>query len=223
VTPIRVVLASSHVATRAGVRNALEAHALEVCAEVADGPSAVEAAHAEAADVCLLDTTLPGDPLEAAAEMTAGGRTVVVLADSPTQTEFMAAIRAGATGYLTKDMDGERLAAALIDACRGVPALPRRFIAPVVDAYRNGREPGPVLPAYVTALLSRREKEVLEGLIAGEPTGAIAARLSVSPVTVRRHISALLKKLGVASREAAVKLIASKAAAGASDAELLST
>src|SRR5829696_7577289 len=163
-TRLRVVLASAHVATRAGVREALEERGVEVCAEVTDGSRAAEAAHAQTADACLLDTALPGDPLAAVAQMKQDGRTVVVLADSPDQTEFMAAVRAGAAGYLGKDMDGERLAAALIDACQGLPALPRRFLTPVVDAYRKGREPGPVLPAHLNAAVSRREKEVLEGL-----------------------------------------------------------
>jgi DNA-binding NarL/FixJ family response regulator len=154
---LRLVLASAQVATRAGVRKVIEDTGLEVCAEVSDARSAVEAVCEHDADACLIDEVLPGDAILATAEMAARHpRTaVILLADSPTESQFMSALHVGASGYLDKDMNMDRLAAAVVDACKGVPAIPQRFMAALVAAFRAGsgkqrRE----LPPHVEAKLS---------------------------------------------------------------------
>src|SRR5437016_6176431 len=120
---MRVLVADDHPPTRAGVRLALERGGFEVCAEVADGPSAIEAARREAPDVCLLDIHMPGDGIHAAETISRElpETAVVMLTVSRLDSDLFDALRAGASGYLLKDIDPARLPLALhgVGACRG--------------------------------------------------------------------------------------------------------
>ena len=207
---IRVVVASAHDATRVGVRHALEKEGLEVCAEAVDAPGAIDAASREAPDCCLLGVKLAGDSLTAVREIRAGqpDTTIVMLADEEDPSHFLSCVRAGASGYLLKSMNPDRLAAALVDACDGAAAIPRRLVTSLVETGRTGSAGPPLgLPPNLEIKLSRRELEVLELIRGGESTAAIGARLSISPITARRHLSSIVEKLGVDDREAVVELL----------------
>jgi DNA-binding NarL/FixJ family response regulator len=212
-SPIRVVVACAHVAMRAGIRQALEGDGVEVCGEAVDGVNAVETVDRSGPDCCLIEVDLPDDPLVAVSEMRTRSptTTIVVLADDPNPAELLRCVRAGADGYLPKGMNPDRLGAMVHDACSGGAAIPRRLVGTLVDAVRtslNAPELG--LPADVAGRLSRRELEILALLRQGESTGMIAASLSVSPVTVRRHVSSIVDKLGVSNRQAAIEMIATE-------------
>lgn len=212
--PVTVVLASSHAPTRTGVHHALEELGLEIRGEAADGAGAVDMVAEQRPDCCLIDVALDGGGMAAAAEIAAGDSptAVVMLADDPSEEELFTALHTGASGYLAKDVDPGRLAHALVDACAGIPAIPRSLLAGVVDAFR-ARADGGYLPPDLERKLSRREREVLEALENDEPTARVAARLSISPVTVRRHVSSITDKLGVPDRGAALELLAAVRAA----------
>jgi DNA-binding NarL/FixJ family response regulator len=112
----------------------------------------------------------------------------------------------GASGYLLKGISGTRLASTLRAAHRGEPALSRALVPYLVDEIRRGSERRLALPGGQVTL-TPREGQVGELLCEGLTTSAIADRLGVTPVTVRRHVGLLLKKLDVPSRQAAVQLL----------------
>jgi two-component system, NarL family, nitrate/nitrite response regulator NarL len=199
---MRVVVANGSAVLRTTFARALD-DAFEVWADVQDARGAVEVATRLGPDVCLVDLDLPGDALEAVADIAAGApdTAVVVLADSPSEDALFASLRAGASGYLLKDIDAARLPAVLSRAARGETVLPRGLVAALVRELR-ARERRPAFAERLTA----REAEVLGLLREGLTTAEIADRLFVAPVTVRTHVASILKKLGVPDRRAAVGL-----------------
>lgn len=209
--PLRALVADDHAPTRAGVRAALEADDFVVVAEAATAKDAVAAALRERPDVCLLDINMPGNGIVAAVEigeqLPAAG--IVMLTASRDDDDLFAALKAGASGYLLKDINPERLPAALRGVLAGEAALPRTLMARVLEEFRAA-EQRPMLRFLKRrgVELTSREWEVLELLREELSTAEIAARLDVSPVTVRRHVSALLGKLRVPDRKAMARLIA---------------
>jgi DNA-binding NarL/FixJ family response regulator len=208
-TAPRVLIADDHPPTRAGVRAALEGGGIEVCAEAANASDAVEAALRERPDACLLDVHMPGSGTAAAAMITSKlpGTVVLMLTVSRESEDLFESLRRGASGYLLKEMDPTRLPVVVRAALAGEAPLPRSLAARLIGELRHGR-PAPSFPTPLpgSAELTRREWEVLQLLCEGAGTGDIASRLFLSPVTVRRHVSAILTKLGVSSREEAVRL-----------------
>jgi DNA-binding NarL/FixJ family response regulator len=207
---IRVVLADDHAAVRAGIRLALAGEGFDVVAEAADGPGAVQAALREKPDIALLDVKMPGSGIKAAEEIVqALPQTVVVmLTVSRDDDDLFAALRAGASGYLLKDTDPGRLPFALRGVLEGEAALPRGLVARLIEEFRTrGKRRRLPLMRQRGVELTEREWEVLEYLHDGLSTAEIADRMSISPVTVRRHVSEILKKLRVESREEAVRLL----------------
>ena len=207
--PLTVLIADDHAPTRAGVREALASDGFRVVAEVARADAAVESALRERPDVCVLDINMPGSGIAAAARITEQlpGTAVVMLTVSRADDDLFASLRAGAVGYLLKDMDPGRLSAALRGVLSGEAALPRTLVARVVEEFRAGeRRPSNPLVKRVGAKLTSREWEVLELLREQLTTSAIAQRLGVSEVTVRRHVSSILAKLRVADRQAIARL-----------------
>jgi DNA-binding NarL/FixJ family response regulator len=206
--PLRVVIADDHPPTRRGVRVALEGHGFLVCAEEASAPAAVAAALRERPDVVLLDVHMPGGGVEAAAEITAAvpETTVVMLTVSRNDADLFEALKAGARGYLLKDLDPARLPLALSAVLEGEVAIPRSLVGLVVDEFRRRSGGGAALTRREVGDLTSREWEVLDCLRSGLSTSQIAKRLFVSEVTVRRHTGSILRKLNVSSREEAVRL-----------------
>jgi DNA-binding NarL/FixJ family response regulator len=210
VKSLTVLIADDHPPTRAGIRSSLEQDGFVVCAEVADGPSAVEAAIRERPDLCLLDVHMPGNGISAAGEITARvpETAVVVLTVSRNDDDVFDALRAGASGYLLKDMDAARLSAALKGVLNGEAALPRRLVARLVDEFRErGRKRRVPILAERGALLTTREWEVLELMRSGLTTAQISDRLFISQATVRSHIASILRKLRVPDRQTALRLL----------------
>jgi DNA-binding NarL/FixJ family response regulator len=206
----RVLIAESQLPTRQGLRLVLQRNGFEICAEAADANTALKAALRERRALCLVDARLRGDGIRTAGRICSRvpDAEVVVLADKPDESELLEAVRAGASGYLQKNMNPEAFSRALHGALRGEPAFPRALLAPVLEEFRVRHERRRLrLPGRAAVDLSRRESEVLDLLRRGLATAEIADRLDISPVTVRRHIGLLLRKLGVADRAAALRLV----------------
>jgi DNA-binding NarL/FixJ family response regulator len=192
------------------VRQALLDAGFDVVAEVADGAAALDAAVRERPELCLLDVHMPGSGIRAATEILdrLPDTAVVMLTVSRNDEDLFDALRAGAAGYLLKDTDPNRLPHALRGVLAGEAAIPRELMSRVVDEFRSqGRRRRVALPGRRGKQLSSREWEVLDLLREGRTTADIARRLFVSPVTVRRHVSAILRKLGVPDRQAAIDLV----------------
>jgi DNA-binding NarL/FixJ family response regulator len=209
---LRVLVADDHAPTRADVCGAIEADdRFEVCAEAPDAPAAVAAALRERPDVCLLDIHMPGSGVAAIWEITARlpQTKVVMLTVSKEDADVIAALRAGAAGYLLKDMDLERLGDALAGVIRGEAAIPRTLIPRVLDELRD-RSPRRRATAAATGVggqLTSREWQVLDLMRLELTTAEIARRLHLSQATVRSHVAGILRKLEVPDREAAVRLL----------------
>lgn len=207
--PLKVLLADDHPAVRAGVRAALEAGGLIICAEVGNAEEAVAAAVQHHPDVCLLDVRMPGGGIWAAKEISdqVEETIVVMLTVSSAQEELFEALRAGASGYLLKDMDPKKLPSLLRAAVVGEAPLPPALVARLVDEFRTrGRRRFLALPQRRSVELTSREYEVLELLRKGLTTADIAERLFISRITVKRHISSVMQKLDVRTRADAVRL-----------------
>jgi DNA-binding NarL/FixJ family response regulator len=207
---ISVLLADDHAAVRAGIRLALAGEGFDVVAEAADGPEAVALALELKPDLALLDVNMPGSGIKAAEEIAHAlpSTFVVMLTVSRDDDDLFAALRAGASGYLLKDTDPGRLPYALRGVLEGEAALPRGLVARLIEEFRTrGKRRRLPLMRQRGVELTDREWEVLELLHDGLSTSEIASRLSISPVTVRRHVSEILKKLRVTSREEAVELL----------------
>jgi DNA-binding NarL/FixJ family response regulator len=208
----RVLIAESQLPTRQGLRLLLQRNGFEVCAEAADAGAALRAALRERPALCLIDAQLRGGGIGATGRICSRvpETEVVVLADKPDENELLDAVRAGASGYMQKNMNPEAFSRALHGALRGEPAFPRALLAPVLEEFRARHERRRLrLPGRTVVDLSRRESEVLDLLRNGLATGEIADRLDISPVTVRRHVGTLLRKLGVSDRAAALRLFES--------------
>ena len=207
---IRVLVADDHAPTRAGVRGALEADGFVVVAEVGDARRAVEAAVLHEPDVCVLDIHMPGNGIDAAREIAhkLGDISIVMLTASRDDDDLFEALKAGASGYLLKDMDPDRLGPALRGVLSGEAALPRALAMKVIQQFQSPARrrllAGKGSPA---SKLTSREAEVLELMADGLSTEQIAGRLFVSQVTVRTHVANVLKKLRVPDRAAAVRLL----------------
>ena len=207
---LRIVIADDHAPTRAGVRQALEADGCIVLAAVGDGPKAVAAALEHGPDVCLLDIHMPGGGVRAAGEITKAlpDTAVVMLTASRDDEDLFEALRAGASGYLLKDMDPDRLAAALRGVVAGEAALPRSLALKVIQQLQSpSRRVFRSSKSSAAARLTSRENEVLEMMAEGLSTEQIAEKLFIGKVTVRTHVSNVLKKLRVPDRESAVRLV----------------
>jgi two-component system nitrate/nitrite response regulator NarL len=208
---VTVLLGDAQVATRAGVRRALESQGIRVVAEAGSAEGCVAAALRYRPEVCLLAIHMPGNGIVAAEEISSAlpDTRIIMLTGSDRAEDLFAALHAGADGYLLKTTSAERLPYAIRGVLAGEAALPRALAARLIDEYRNrGRRRS--LPLSVSGRpveLTAREFEVLGRMRNGESTTRIAADLHISEVTVRRHISAIVHKVGAANRRRALALL----------------
>ncbi len=203
-----VLIAAERLPTRVGLRLALEREAR--CTEAADADSAVAMAVRERPDVCLLGLDASSQGLRVASEIAARvpSATVVLLTSKLDEEEFMAAVRAGASGYLSENLDPTRLPHVVRGALRGEAAVPRRFVSRLLEELKTrDRRRSVVLAGGARVMLTAREWEVVELLLRSETTTEIARELGVAPVTVRRHLGSVERKLGVTSRAEVVELL----------------
>jgi DNA-binding NarL/FixJ family response regulator len=201
-SPLRVVVADRHQATRSGIRLAVERAGFAVVAECCDGAAATAAVVRERAALCLIDADLSGanEAIAAIASLPLAPK-VVVLASSVDEQAFFAALDTGASGYLLKDVEPGRLADELRGVADGGIALGPALAAHLVGEFRRRSRRRASAPAGLTD----REWQVLQLLAEGRTTKEIALRLRVSSTTVRRHISSAVKRLGAKGRRNAVE------------------
>lgn len=210
IEPTTVLVADDHAPTRAGVRDALEAQGFRVCAEASDAAGAVEAAVREHPDVCLLDIRMPGSGISAATEISSKvpKTAIVMLTVSHDEADFFDALRAGAAGYLFKDTDPRRLPVLLRGVIAGEGVLSPGLVTKLIEEFRErGRRRRLHLSGSRGVELTSREWEVLNLLRQGLSTAQISRRLFIEEVTVRSHVSSILRKLRVTDRRAAVRLL----------------
>jgi len=209
-----VLIAAERLPTRVGLRLALEPEAR--CTEAADAESAVDAAVRDRPDVCLLGLDPGGQTLRVVTEIVARvpSAAVILLTSKLDEEEFMAAVRAGASGYVTQNLDPKRLPHVVQGALRGESAVPRRFVSRLLDELRTReRRRSVVLAGRGRVALTSREWEVAEMLLRSATTSEIASRLGVAPVTVRRHVGSVERKLGVSTRAEVIALLSADGAA----------
>lgn len=212
---VRVLLAEPDAPTRAGIRFALEDAGLEICGEPLDARSAVDIAIRELPDACLIDEGLRGGALVAvdAIYRRLPETKLIMLTEAEEPKSLLPSIRAGAAGYVRKDLDPTRLPATIHGVIDGEAALSRRLTYRLLESLRT-RERGrsaPTTPGGPS--ITDRELEVLELMTEGLRTSQIAAALSISEVTVRRHASSVVAKLGVEDRAAAIAVLTGRSRA----------
>jgi DNA-binding NarL/FixJ family response regulator len=205
---IRLLVVDDQALVRAGFRMILEAEPdLEVAGEAADGEEALVQAARCGPDVVLMDVRMPGlDGIAATRRLLSGpepGALKVIMLTTFDMDEYVYdALRAGASGFLLKDVPPEQL----IDGIRAVvsgesllsPSITRRMI----EVYLERRPAGP--PASALAALTPREREILQLLARGLANAEIADALVVSETTVKTHVARVLMKLGLRDRVQAV-------------------
>lgn len=204
----RVVLAAQDPLVRRALKATLEGGGFEVIAETADGPEAIKLVNEHDPDLALIDLTLHGaDGLDVAEQITKGGRVrVVVLSGTDDDSVAIKALRAGAHGYLMKDIELESLPRALTGVLAGEAAISRRLAMRLITELRKAPAGGRGMRPIVSDL-TEREWQVLDLLTTGASTSEIAIDLVLSPETVLTHVKNILKKLGVHSRKDAVRMI----------------
>jgi DNA-binding NarL/FixJ family response regulator len=204
----RVLIADEQAATRAGIRAVLEDEGFTICSEATNAQGAVESAVRERPHIALLDVDIPGSGIAAAEQIATRvpETAVVMLTASTVDADLFDSLRAGAAGYLLKGTDPARLSHALRGVLAGEAAIPRTLVTRIIAEFGERTQRRLEL-AWRGIELTPREWEVLELLREGLTTGRMAERLFVSPVTVRRHVSTLLRKLEAPDREAAVRML----------------
>ena len=185
--------------TRSGARTALTQE-FRICGEADDIEQAIRLADELQPDVCLIGRDVAGDDLASVSEVcrAAPACAVVVLSEVRDAEDMLAAVRAGAVGYVPGALDGDRLRRIVAAAVNDEAIVPRTMVHELLLELRAGGAGADALTA--------RESQVLGMLRRGKSTAAIAKRLQITPVTVRRHISELVRKLGVADRSELIQV-----------------
>ena len=202
---IRVMVVDDHSIVREGLTHVLEQSGeFEVVGEAGDGEEAVRVAAEVRPDVVVMDVLMPGkDGVEACREImeSAPETRVVMLTVADEETAVLEAVAAGATGYLQKETDRERLLSTVRGVFRGEYRLPPVVVRGVFAAVRDAAEAG---DAAAAAGLTAREREILVSFAGGMSYARIAQQRGVKPVTVRNAIYVIQEKLGVTSMQGLV-------------------
>lgn len=202
----RVVIADDQDMVRSGLRLILELAGIEVLAEASDGAEAVAAVLEHLPDVVLMDLRMPHvDGVEATRRLTQAGVRipVLVLTTFDLDRHVHDALSAGASGFVLKDATGAELVSAVERTADGEAVFAAGVLDRIVDHYLGSARP-PEVSEDPTRLLSPREREVLALVGAGLDNGEIAARLQLSPATVKSHVRHILAKLDLRDRIQAV-------------------
>lgn len=206
---IKVLIADDQALVRAGFRMIIEAREdLEVVGEASDGDQAVRLAGQTRPDVILMDVRMPGtDGLAATARLTGApdAPKVIILTTFDLDEPVYAALRAGASGFLLKDVRPAELVDAIRVVARGDALLAPTVTRRLLDRFAATDVTPPPATGRLAGLTDR-EREVLALLARAASNAEIAASLVVSEATVKTHVSAILRKLGVRDRVHAVVL-----------------
>lgn len=202
---VRVVLADDHPMYRYGLTAVLEqAEDIDVVDTVGDGAALVRAVGVHRPDVVVTDLTMPGlDGVGASAQLSRAqpGLGILVLTMHEDDDHVLAALRAGARGYLVKGADGAEIVRAVLAVAAGDAVYGGSVAGRIVALCTSGQQASPARPPFPE--LTPRELDVLVSLSEGRRNHEIAQRLSLSDKTVRNHVSQVLMKLQVPDRTAA--------------------
>ena len=199
---IRVVLVDDHAVVRQGLASLVDGSGdMEVVGTAADGNEAIEVVRSSHPDVVLMDLQMPGTDGVAATREIVGaglGAQVLVLTSFSDEERIVAALDAGAVGYLLKDAEADDVLDGIRAVSRGESPIHPRAARALLGARRaDGGEPGAGGPA---AALTPREREVLSLVAAGLANKQIARRLGITDRTVKAHLTSVFARLGVEDR-----------------------
>ncbi|MFD8534396.1 response regulator [Streptosporangium canum] len=207
--PLRAVIADDQALVRTGFRMILSADGIEVTAEAADGAEAVAAVRSTRPDVVLMDIRMPRmDGIEATRQIMSGGADgtrVVILTTYDLDHYVYAALTAGASGFLLKDVSPEHLVAAVRLVRSGDALLSPTITRRLIERFAPRDEAKADLHRDLSEL-TPRELEVLRLLATGLSNAELADRLTLSATTVKTHVARILSKLGLRDRVQAVVL-----------------
>jgi NarL family two-component system response regulator LiaR len=198
VTEIRVLIADDHAVVRQGLRTFLELQDdIEVVADVADGEEALSAVEAHEPDVVLMDLVMPGvggiEAIRRLRELRPATR-VLVLTSFLDDDKLFPAVRAGAAGYLLKDVEPAELVRAIRTVADGEALLHPAVASRLMEEFSETERPA------AEEALTAREREVLALIARGLPNKLIARDLEIAEKTVKTHVSSILSKLGLTDR-----------------------
>jgi two-component system nitrate/nitrite response regulator NarL len=208
---MRVLLIDDHALVRKGIEELLQSRGVQVVAAVGSGEEGVRRARELPADLILLDVKMPGmNGVETLKALRASGVStpVVMLTMSREDADLSAALRAGARGYLLKDMEPEELVPALEAAAHGDNVVAQELVGSLAGLVRGDAAAAAERKAAPFAELTPRELEILECIADGSSNKMVARALEITEGTVKLHVKAILRKLGLRSRvEAAVAAV----------------
>ena len=208
---MHVLIIDDHTLFRVGLKGLLERRGISVSV-VGTGEQGVQLAAASRPDVVLLDLRMPGmsgiEVLQGLRE-TGFGQPVVMLTTSSDERDLVDCLRRGAQGYLLKDMDPDELVQALQEILAGKTVVTPELTTVLARAVQSGAADGSRRPALWQDL-TPRELEILRHLAEGESNKIIARQLGICDGTVKLHVKAILRKLGLSSRVEAAVLAAQR-------------
>jgi len=210
---MRVLLVDDHALVRKGIEELLRSRGVQVVASVSTGEEGIERAGELHPDLVLLDIKMPGmTGIETLTRMRAAGMSmpVVMLTMSRDDADLSAALRGGAQGFLLKDIEPEELVPALQAVLSGDNVVASEMVGTLARLVGSdaGRDRGQPRPSAPLSELTPRELEVLEHVADGLSNKMIARALDITDGTVKLHVKAILRKLGMRSRvEAAVAAV----------------
>lgn len=209
----RILVADSLTIFRAGVRNLLERESDFEIVEAGSLEDVLRRIEGDCPDIALIDLDLPpAGGVEAVAKLAQRCQTyMIVWSFAPTRDTVLAAVRAGASGYLHKEISPQGLVRSLRGVVRGEAPLSRDLATLMIEALHGYDEQSRAREK--AAILSAREREVLDLVSQGARNKQIAAVLSISEFTVKRHMQNILEKLELPSRRAAAAFYRSAFAA----------
>lgn len=205
---IRVMLVDDQELVRSGFRLVLETRdGFDIVAEAADGAAAVAAARTARPDVVVMDIRMPGvNGIDATRRIVASGSPsrILILTTFDADEYVHQALRAGASGFLLKDTRPDQFADAIRTIARGDAVIAPTATRRLIEHFTQHAAVPPAETSPSLASLSAREREILIQVATGRSNAEIATDLHLSETTVKTHVSAVLRKLGVRDRVQAV-------------------